>query len=517
MSYLTTITFPIQKINDTDTIQVILQFTHNLTGIDRNWAAKDYNLRILSYGQLEISYDLEDAFLVPGNYTLKIGDPDKALDDLFFGTGEIAVATNKQAKVTLKVNGVNKFVGYCIEDTIDSNWSDNSVQFDAAPQTDLINKRMVYDDDNNKLWATDNSYVESNYYKIVDEILLPIFKLVNPSLTASDIEIIHDWTFRGESISTSPYGEFDGFTFNELKQMSNYLFFDTAMGISTCGDLLKKLAIDWCCFTGFISSERAFFKKLFYYNPLNLQTVKVDKFQKGYRFGLIDYIKVTTKISGTKVYDEGIFTKLKDRYITRDILPGFWNEGYTYPWSNGGSNIRAISTRSIFKVEVNVGTTSPAYGATYSNNGSTFKISHTNTNNSTKWVVYCERNSGTNDPSISSFVKQTGTGDSTFTVSAYNNIAGEYQIHQMRDANIESNAILGNGDAIAKFWYKYRGNIQNCRVDKFIFRGIDYDYLKDFNYNNSKYQPISMTFNYPENKTECEAIYLGTAYPNPFN
>lgn len=510
MSYTTTITFPVQKVNDSDTIQIIMEFTHNLTGTNRSWVAKDYNLRISNYGELEISYDLDDAFLVPGTYTLTIGDPDGVLDDLFFGPGSIAIATNKQAKVILKINGSNKFVGNCIEDTIKSKGSNKTIKIDMAPQTDLINKRMVYDDAGATLWATNNGYIEGNYYKIIDEILLPIFKLVNSALTINDIEVIHDWTFRGETINYPPYGEFDGFSFSELKQMSNYLFFDTAMGISTCGDLLKKLAVDWCCFTGFVSSEKAFFKKLFHYNPSNLQTVKVDDFEKGYRFGLIDYVKVTTKISGTKIYDEGTFTELQDRYITRDILPGFWNDGVTYPWSNGGSNIQATSTRSIFKIEVNVGTTSPTYSATYSNNGSIFRISHTNTNNPSYWVIYCERISGSNDPSTAiNLVKQSGIGDNTFTINSFNNIAGEYQIHQMRDVNIEDNAILGNGDAIAKFWYKYRGNIQNCRVDKFIFRGIVYDYLKDFNHNGSKYQPVSMKFNYPNNSTTCEAIYLG--------
>jgi hypothetical protein len=39
--------------------------------------------------------------------------------------------------------------------------------------------------------------------------------------------------------------------------------------------------------------------------------------------------------------------------------------------------------------------------------------------------------------------------------------------------------------------------------------GVNYDFMKDFIYNGSKYQPVSMAAHYSKNITECEALYLG--------
>jgi hypothetical protein len=499
----------VQKINDVNTIQVIIEFTHDLTGTDRNWNAKDYNLRILNYGKLSIGYDLEDAFLVPGTYSLVIGDPDGVLDDLFFGAGEIPIATDKQAKITLKINGSNKFLGHAIEDSIDYNDATCICDLVFAPKTDLINKRMVYDEDG--LPLNPFGYTQDTVVSILD-ILLDIYKLVNPSLTyPTGLQIIQDWEFQGRRNPTT-ICYLNNITFVNLMQSVNELFFVNTYGILTCGDVLKKLAIDWCCFTGLISDEKAFFRKLFLYDPANVQSVNVLSRKKGYKYGLIDYVKVTTELGDPdEPYKEGVFTELEDRYIIRKTLPGFYVTG-AFEQTN---IFAAIDRDNHFVFFHGLLANQPSEGAIYSNNGSNFKVVGTAWAGEDIYYITTERVAGENDPQESgTLTKVSGDGDATYTYASYGDADAippsySYEIYQARDPNLFSNAFKNHGALCANFWYKYRGNIQNCRVDKFIFRGVDYDYLKDFNYGGSKYQPISMVFDFANSSTECEAIYIG--------
>lgn len=498
------ITFPVQKINETDTIQLVMEFviSNIANGVDYN--AKDIGLRVLNYGKLDLSYELEDAFLTPSKYTLVIGDARGHLNNFFFGSGDYT-NYNKQALVTLKVNGVSKFIGRIVEDSIDYDYDRMIVRFNSAPQTDVLNKRMIYDEEDNALNPLGYS---PTTYRMVRQILEDAYKLVNSSISYSNdsLEVIHDWNFQGLRTVNGCFINTIGF--DEIYQLVDPLFFDTSFGLRTIGDMLRKLAVDWCSFTGMISHDKAFFKKLFHYNENNIQTVKVDGWKKGYRYGLIDYVKVSTNISGEGVYDEGVFTELEGRYLIRKALPGFWRGA----GGTGGSNVRATISRLdvfVFNTGSTIGVV-PDEGAVYSNNGSHFRVI------GTPWIdgltsrIATEKISGVFTPNASgTLTKVSGGGNATYDYTSWDNGNGEYLIGQSRDPNILNNSFRNHGDLMAKFWYKYRGNIQNCRVDKFLLRGINYDFLKDFNYKGSKFQPIGMTFDLASDVTECEAIYLG--------
>lgn len=505
MSYTTTITFPEQNISPTETIQLILVFDTDLTGSNRSWNAVDYNLRVLNYGKREASYDLEDAFMVPGKTSMIIGDPDRVLDDLLFGAGAIAIATDKQAKVTKKVNGVAEFIGNMIEDTIDFDDGTMTLKFTAAPKIDIINKRMVYDEDNNAL--NPFSYTGSSYYRIT-AVLEDIFGLVNPSISYSggSLEVIHDWEFHGKRDTAACF--LMDIEFDEIFQMIDPLFFDSSYGLRNCGDILKKYALDWGCFCGFISYDKAFFKKLFYYNASNLQTVNVFNRKKGYRYGLIDYVKVTTGISGpNEPYEQGTFTELEDRYLSRKSLPGFFlNAGIS-----SGSNIKAVISRTNhFVFDHGSSIVGTEEGTIYSNNGSQFTVvGRPYADGSVEFTLPTIKSNGTNNPDAAgTLTLVSGVGPATITYTAYGDADGTYTVHGARQTEIYAGHI-DLGDLQSQFWYRFRGNIQNCRVDKFTLRGIGYDFLKDFNYDGSKYQPIQMEWNDAEGTTECEAIYLG--------
>ena len=516
--YTTTITFPVQNINDSgDTIQVILVFTHNLTGTNRNWTSEEKNLLISKHGELDISYNLDDPLLVPGSLSMEISDEDGVLDDLFFGSGTIALATYKQALLTIKINGVEKYSGNCIEDTIKSNTGTRIISFTVAPKTDLIVKRELYNTENK--WTNPFSFTPTSYYSVI-EILENIFHLVNPSISylGGSLELIHNWQFQGKGEGVGNF--INDIMFQELYQMIDPLFFDNSFGLTNCGDLLKKLAIDWGAFTGMVGNNKAFFKQLFHYNAGNVQTVSVYAFQKAYRYGLIDYVNFSTNIGGpNEPYEEGIYTELADRYIERTSLPGFFITS-----GSSGTNIKSVISRLNYFVFNHGSTISspPDEGTIYSNNGSTFQVMGTviaTSGMTTTSYVSTKRVSGIDNPTSSgTLTLVSGTGPGTITYSSVTNADDTYDIYQARLSTLLNNSFADHGKLSANFWYTYRGNIQNCRVDKFIFNGIDYDFLKDFEYAGNKYQPISMKFYYAENKVECEAIFLGdTGYPNPFN
>lgn len=592
MSYITRITFPVQNISPMETIQLVIEFNTLLTGTDRIWNAQDYNLRILDYGTREASYDLEDAFMVPGKTNILVGDPDGILNDLLFGSNSIALYTDKQAKVTKKINGTEVFIGHMVEDTIEYDDATMTLKFTAAPKIDTLNKRMLYDSNNNYLDPAkifkyqyqfigvspttfpsvgDIYSINGSEYEVLepynpsfpnylitgrlvgdtDPISLPpasgtlirvygsgdasipytsytnpavftymhlptilerIFGVVNSAISyPGSLEIIHGWQFQGKRDSDACY--LNDIDLSELYQSVDELFYNTANGLINLGDVLRKLALDWCAFTGMISFSRAFFKKLFSYNINNLQTVIVQSRQKGYRYGLIDYVKVTTLMSSAsdnEPYEEGVFTQLADRIIVRESLPGFFING---GGTSSGTNIMAVVSRTDYYVFYNGSTISPhpSEGAVYENNGSMFEVVGTPFDDGSVTIrLSTKRISGTNLPNASgTLTLSSGSGPATITYSSYGNADGTYIINQSRDINLFSNVFKDHGALLANFWFTYRGNIQNCRVDKFILRGISYDFLKDFNYDGSKYQPIQMKWNDADGITECEAIYLG--------
>lgn len=517
MAITTTITFPVETIKTGDTLQLIMEFTHEASGSNRTWDAYDVGMRVTKWDKLEMSYDLEDALMVPATFSLEIGDAENELDKLFYGNENINVAADKQAKIIIKHNGTERFTGHIVEDTITSNPSIGQVKFIAAPKTDLINKTMVFGEGNETLWATEQGYVDTDKLKLIDELLLHIYKIANPSLTASDIEVYHDWEFKGAVVLDIVNGYFFeavGFSLENVKQAADPIFFDNSFGISNCGDVLRKIAIDYCAFTGMLSADRPFFKKMFSYNPDNLQDVIVLSHEKGYRYGLIDYVKVTTALSDVnepyEAPNSNAYTQLQGRFLERHIIPGF----VPFPLDetiNNSSSVPLFHTKSLWNFICDSGTTPPTEGSVYGNNGSQFTVASIDDLGG-QWHVFTERTSGTNNPNNSTLTKVSGTGDATIIITTNANITNELYAVQVKDPIINSNAYTVIGDLTAKFWYNYRGNIQYCRVDKFLFFGVGYDFLKDFNFNDTKYQPISMKISWSQGVTECEAITIGSFY-----
>jgi hypothetical protein len=342
MAYTITISTNAQFVNDTDQLQLVMVFTVNdLTAANESYSAITKGIRVEDWGKLQWKYDIEDALLVPSSLGMVLTDAEGYLSSLFFGTSEANIKTDKRAQIQLWMNGALKFQGKIIEDSISYNDAYLRLEFTAATDMDIINQAMLYN--------LDNSPVDPFKYNpalkyAVWGILEDIFKLASPDISYSGgtLEIHHGWDFRGQN-RTTPYDWVSDFKLTDLFLDVTPLFYDSSRGISTVGDLLRKMALDFCCFTGLVSANRAVFRQLFYYDSADLQELgTVINRTKGYQYGLLDYVKSTVKAgSTTLVYEEGTFTKVKNRYMEREVLAYFWHNTNQYGYAESGTTVEA--------------------------------------------------------------------------------------------------------------------------------------------------------------------------------
>jgi hypothetical protein len=495
--------------------------------LDRSWNATNHGLKVTQWNNISMSFSLDETMLAVGNIKLEIGDENGELDALFFGTDAFNSTVLKTPDVSILFNG-RVYGGNVIEDSTNSVQETKRITIEIKPQTDIINKKMVYRDNNipiNPLhFPIDPAGLSSTASVPIGVMLEKIYQLVNPDINIADnsLQIVHDWTFKGlGDTDTGVAGWLDDIKFHELEILPDALFKYNYLGVSTLGDILKNLTLDFGAFTGMFSKDRAFFKKLFYYDGSNTQTMTVTKWEKNYKFGLIDYISYICGFysddgllgDANNPYEQGIFTSLTDRTISRSgytcffVTPNFSPGSDTNTFFNWHIGDFSHFTGQKYYTFDHGSTISP-YPAEldiWTNNGSNFQVVGIPIGAS-RYVVM-KRITGTNDPEASGSL--TG-GMSPITYTGWADPStGYYYIAQGRDPAIESNAWQNYGDLVTKFWYQYRGNIQNCRVDKFTLLGCNYDFLKDFIYGTSKYQIISLTLYPSQNYSECEAIYIG--------
>ena len=581
MAYTIKLTSSADTINaDGDTLQYIMTFDVDATGSNESYSFATKNLIITNYGKLKWSYDIENAFLVPSSTNTTISDPDEYLRDLFFGSTAAQIATDKQARVEIKLNGDTEFYGAIVEDSISHNDESFAVTFQATPRTDILNKMMLYDgalplDPLNRTagasdyidgatyssgvvrvswpttgpgtgeiikieniegmtdlngvfevvdhsgagnWSevalvTDQTYTTpatTATWTIMDsepwasspkftEILEYIYQAVDPTISYSDgtLEVDHDWEFIAQgawdaveitgavysagivtvthtaaagigvgdtviikdvvgmtdlndelevqtaplttvftvSLTTAQSYTSGGLIYNgtdtvfgieDIYLAEKLSFFDSDTGLSTVGDLLRSYAKSFFAYTGMISEKKAFFRKLFYYDPLNIQTLgTVLSVTESAKWSLIDYTKFSTEKGNTRSYKAGTFTELDGRSVVIDNLVT---------------------------------------------------------------VFY---------------------GDTTGSYTSMR--VGSDGVWNAKDDEIDSSTSgwRSNLDLLAQLWLKFRGSIQNSRADTFIVNGVNYNFLKSFPYDGFKYQIIEMEKDWEKNKTEIEALYLG--------
>jgi hypothetical protein len=513
MAYTTTINFPIEYVNPDETKQLKMIFTH-ANGTNRTWDAASMGIKNFDSGKNEIPFDLENSSLVPSDYSFTLLESGTYLESLLFGSDLNTLDVDVRGRVEVYVNGEERHIGYISEDSIIYGKAEKKFSFTSSPSIDLINKTNLYKEFQGETRIINVlGLTKGENINIVD-LLEKIFQVGELTIEyPNSLHIFQNWKFYG--VKTPFGGWLHEIPFENIALRADNVAFNSELGISTVGDLLRQLAVEFGCFTGLVSQNKAFFKKLFYFNPDNVQDVRVFNHKPQYKFGLVDYVEthvINKKDDGlTPVMDppyfyapsEDAFTSLSDRFIKKDLVTFAW-ESMGYYATNIFASMPGTDIK-FFKVS---GSPVFAVGDTYSHNGSTYTFEALWTDEAGNGVITVSRTAGTNEPlSSGTLTRVTGTGEATIAFSDWERINGNYNIYGAYDPDI--NVLCDTPTLLAKFLYYWRGNIRHCRVDQFTLVGVNYDFMKDFIYNGSKYQPVSMAAHYSKNITECEALYLG--------
>lgn len=346
MAYKITISTLPQKVNETDTAQLIIEFDVDLVGTNQVYDARESGIRVSDWGEMIWQYDLEDSLMVPGILKVVLNDANGLLKDLFYGHTEIPMATNKRPEVTIKINGDVEYIGNVQEDGAKFRGSSRSLQLNIDPNSMVLNQKKIYNEMLNTFYDPIGLNATSQSYFAITDIIERIFKLVEPSISysAGDITILQDWLFKGEKLYNPESGyELENIPFTELWFRKDEIFFDQGNGLNTVGEVLKRLASDWCCFTGLIHKKKAFFNKLFYFNENNLQPLGMVKDRIfGYKYGLIDFIHVSfSGFDAGRVYTRGTDSGIDERTLKFRLLNSF--AGGTIQYPTPSSNVRSVS------------------------------------------------------------------------------------------------------------------------------------------------------------------------------
>lgn len=140
----TTITFPVQQVNETETIQLILNIYHDEVSGMRQWASDDYRIKIASWGDIKMDYNLEDTLLLPTNVNFEIDDFGGYMRELLFGQSTLSLSAEKEFEVKIKINGVEKVKGTAIAGTIRGNMGNKKIKFTMGTRTDILNKKQAF-------------------------------------------------------------------------------------------------------------------------------------------------------------------------------------------------------------------------------------------------------------------------------------------------------------------------------------------------------------------------------------
>lgn len=510
--YTITITSAEQVVNGAgDYLQMIMVFSIPVEGTSVAYTATEKGIFISDWGVLEWGYDFEDALMVAGNWQVKLGDRDGYLGKLFFGKAADLPesAADKRAVFTLKLNGVLHFTGRLQEDAIEYSTARREVGVSVLPNTRALNVERLFDDDNDPLCT---EFTDNTYYALTD-YLDAIFQRVNAGISYVGGQLVID--------SNVKYlGDYDGTHFcytdiliEELEIYSHRLWFQQQTGVVNVADVLRKLAMDLCCYTGLIHDSKAFFKKLFVYDAGNVQALgRVLNFDKTYRYGLLDYVKVTYTDVTTLVekYTNGSRdTRLANNRIERELLAPFcWDDTIGAVHSHvKGATVRVDMSGFFISVPPTV---APVVGDTYSNNGSTFEIVFIHPHYTGYYTT--KRVAGTNLPDASgTLTRVTGSGDAALTYTITVDLEGIYSsvIWQAKDDTLADTDWKDGGQLVCDFWWERRSDMAKCRVDPLLVEGITYDFLKCFNHDGNKYQVMNMKVFLSGNVTQFDGIYLG--------
>lgn len=341
--------FPIQHLGTGDSLRLSIKFETNIIlqhPPEIIYNASDLDIYITDLGSLEHEYNLEDFFVSPPFYDLKLSVPENSdfARLLYDKTTPFSLA-DKRAEVKLEImyeystEWEIEFLGYFIEEEIEYDPDTTMFSVTCAPKTDIINRKMLVDLSGGAInpFEYPSDFGGHTYMGRLGRILNDAYKSVDPEV---NVQTIHNWLFRGlwnENYTASGDGDFLLFPFDlgeppvsptvrediqfaELYQDIRKMFHNPT--ITTLGDLLRKLAIDWGCFTGMLNTKNAFFKSLFDTNGLyELDDETYYNRKLKYQLPLLSHVRY--ELPNSTVHELGTFTGLEGSYLRRDSMVGF--------------------------------------------------------------------------------------------------------------------------------------------------------------------------------------------------
>lgn len=321
-------------------VQISLELLDAVAGSDVTITPEESKIAWREISDLSWDYDLENLSLAVGQVTIKFYDGARKFEELFWGND------NLECLIKIKLNGQDEFSGRVQEDGAFCDSGAKIVTLRCDSDTTKLNQTLLYDSVDGSV-LNPCGFTPYTYQK-VSTILEKVYQLSNPNLSYPDsIKISHSWVFHAEILDEQQeWPAVDDVPFTEIQQDINPLFFDNqsytsqpngTYGLRTAGDLLRKLAIDWGCATGMLTRDKAFFRRLFSFDPSDTQTLDIISHEKSYDISLIDYVKVKDAVGITAF--AGTQSVMDDRLLERvNTLPGFW----LAPPGISQSNIRAL-------------------------------------------------------------------------------------------------------------------------------------------------------------------------------
>lgn len=470
-----------------DRFLLTLQFQINEDGNNVTYHAEERGLKILKRGVTKLNYDYDDFFLVPAEQEFTIYDENGELENLLYD-GSIANYVEKEfyVKVEIKYFGEQdykiEFSGYAIPDLLEYDVMQKTHYITVMPKTNILNETYLYPegyekdnwDPNNSLIAQPNNPLQLNYSKIGNSIrwewvplktlIEKIFQIVNPSITVS---FYHNWLFYGNS-----YWEYGvNYTKNDLKfedlildhNWIGSVFAYQIGNIDNIGNLLKLLAFEFGSMAGMVSQEKAFFKQVLYWDNSQteiLGTLIDDKPKKSYKFTKYDFVKINSDF-----YKQD--TGQLNRYVLSKFSPNNFAPHVLFEKVRGKNGLE----KTIITV------------ADYLNQAL-----------SGPWDV-------------ASNLRAAIQGVSNAYYSIYG-VKNQLMNFQTLLWNPPEPGYLGLAHYLAEYYYTLRGILYRMPIYEFKVDGLNYDFMKGFEYNGYNFVKIGQEKNWDEETTKIEAIRL---------
>lgn len=474
-----------------DDLRLRIIFKINSEGEDITIISEDEDIYLSDAGYYEEEFDLENLLLSVAFYspTLSVPEGSEFEKHLFNDDDEPYRSAEKNFQVVLdiKYDGSdifqNEITANVIEDSIDYDPETTKLRFEAAPDTEILNRTMLYglndiaDRPGEKVrlnplgyedpinYSTNPISYPTEYYKRLKEIITDIYKKVDNSITENDLFFFHDWLMAGYYVDIEGDKQFDfEIPLAEARLSTTQIFFRPDYGLNNLGDVLRKLAIDFGCFTGMLGNKKPFFKKLFSQSTFDVYDLDEESYierRKAYRLHLVKYVRILSRwVSTTLGFsyewafhapDENAFTQLENTYIDRDSLVAVHTmpNGFTGP---------PLWTGLIRATNILVGRTDP--------NRIYFTFAF-------------------KDPGI----EYTETSSDWY--------------------NFDDLSYVPAGKVSADFWFKNRGRITNSRIDPIVALGLNHSIIRNPRFMGKIYQPVRVRKLYKDGITEIDGMIVG--------